>query len=198
MNFPEKLKRLRKEKGMTQEELAEKIYVSRTLISKYENGAVYPTEENIEKLALFFGVKISDLIDNEDTVQLVLKEKDLADKINSVLSRIIISLSTLASVLSFIPMLRLRFYDYSNGTPPTLKEVIMSPMHLSIIRNNPIVVITVLSLLANAVLSALLLRRKNNAWLKLSNYIAFVINLFLLFFAVVFTIIYISNNSIDY
>ena len=56
MKFNEKLKELRKEKGLTQEELASKIYVSRTLISKYESGAIIPTKDNIEKLALFFNV----------------------------------------------------------------------------------------------------------------------------------------------
>ena len=59
MNFSDKLKKLRKEKELTQEELASKIYVSRSLIARYENGTVVPTKENIEKLALFFNVKLS-------------------------------------------------------------------------------------------------------------------------------------------
>lgn len=54
MSFSEKLKELRKEKGLTQEELAKEIFVSRTLISKYENGAIYPTKENAIKIAEFF------------------------------------------------------------------------------------------------------------------------------------------------
>ena len=58
MNFPDKLRKLRKERGLTQEELSNSIYISRTMITKYENGTVYPTKENIEKIALFFNVKI--------------------------------------------------------------------------------------------------------------------------------------------
>ena len=46
MTFSEKLRKLRKEKGLTQEELARAVFVSRTLITKYESGAVYPTKEN--------------------------------------------------------------------------------------------------------------------------------------------------------
>lgn len=65
MKFNEKLKELRKEKGLTQEELASKIYVSRTLISKYESGTIIPTKDNIEKLALFFNVDKSDLMSKE-------------------------------------------------------------------------------------------------------------------------------------
>ena len=53
MRFPEKLKKLRKEKGLTQEELAKAIFVSRTLISKYENGSVYPTKDNAENWLYF-------------------------------------------------------------------------------------------------------------------------------------------------
>ena len=47
MEFNEKLQILRKQKGLTQEDLAEKLYVSRTAISKWESGRGYP---NIESL----------------------------------------------------------------------------------------------------------------------------------------------------
>ena len=42
MEFNEKIQELRKQKGLTQEELAEKLYVSRTAISKWESGRGYP------------------------------------------------------------------------------------------------------------------------------------------------------------
>ena len=42
MEFHEKLQELRKQKGLTQEELAESLYVSRTAISKWESGRGYP------------------------------------------------------------------------------------------------------------------------------------------------------------
>ena len=47
MTFQENLKKLRLEKDLTQEELANKIFVSRTLITKYENGTVMPTKDNL-------------------------------------------------------------------------------------------------------------------------------------------------------
>ncbi len=43
--FCDKLKMLRKEKGLTQEELAKGVYVSRSLIAKYETGAAYPNKK---------------------------------------------------------------------------------------------------------------------------------------------------------
>ena len=56
--FCDKLKAYRKQKGITQEELARAIFVSRSLIAKYETGTAYPNKENLEKLALYFGVKV--------------------------------------------------------------------------------------------------------------------------------------------
>ena len=47
MEFHEKLQELRKAKGLTQEELAKELYVSRTAISKWESGKEYP---NIDSL----------------------------------------------------------------------------------------------------------------------------------------------------
>jgi transcriptional regulator with XRE-family HTH domain len=49
MEFNEKLQELRKQKGLTQEELAEKLYVSRTAISKWESGRGYPNIESLLK-----------------------------------------------------------------------------------------------------------------------------------------------------
>ncbi len=162
MSFPEKLKTLRKEKGLTQEELASSIFVSRTLISKYENGSVYPTKENAEKLALFFNVNLSELIDNNDTVQLVLKNSDLTNKINNIISIIIISISSVFAFLSFIPCAKVRYYDYSNGTPPTLRSRILSPIQLTLNNNNPIVIITLVTLLINFTLGVLTFKFKKN------------------------------------
>ena len=46
MEFNEKLQQLRKKSGLTQEQLAEQLYVSRTAISKWESGKGYPNIES--------------------------------------------------------------------------------------------------------------------------------------------------------
>ena len=50
------LQELRKEKKLTQEELAEKLYIKRESISKWERGIQIPTVENIINLAEFFQI----------------------------------------------------------------------------------------------------------------------------------------------
>ncbi len=56
MEFNEKLQLLRKQNNMTQEQLAEKLYVSRTAVSKWESGKGYPNIESLEKyIQAFFG-----------------------------------------------------------------------------------------------------------------------------------------------
>ena len=62
MEFNEKLQELRKQKGLTQEELAEKLYVSRTAVSKWETGRGYPDISLLEPIAKCLGISITELI----------------------------------------------------------------------------------------------------------------------------------------
>ena len=62
MKFGENLKIIRKKKKMSQEELAEKVNVSRQSVSKWENGEAYPEMNNILELCKIFGLKINDLV----------------------------------------------------------------------------------------------------------------------------------------
>ena len=64
--FKEKLKELRRKKGLSQQELADKIYVSRSAICKWEMGNGVPSEINIEALCTFFEVDEEWLFDRED------------------------------------------------------------------------------------------------------------------------------------
>ena len=66
MEFHVKLQQLRKKKGLTQEELAEKLYVSRTAISKWESGTNMPDIQILPDLSVIFGVSIDSLFDMTD------------------------------------------------------------------------------------------------------------------------------------
>ena len=62
MSFAENLAGLRKYKGMSQEELASAIGVSRQTLSKYETGESVPDIERTQAIAAAFGVSIDDLV----------------------------------------------------------------------------------------------------------------------------------------
>ena len=74
MEFNEKLQSLRKGKGLTQEELAEVLYVSRTAISKWESGRGYPSIDSLKDISKFFSVSIDDLLSGEKLLSLAEKE----------------------------------------------------------------------------------------------------------------------------
>lgn len=74
MEFHEKLQELRKSRGLTQEELAEALFVSRTAISKWESGRGYPSIDSLKEISNFFSVSIDDLLSGERLISIAEKE----------------------------------------------------------------------------------------------------------------------------
>ena len=74
MEFHEKLQELRKNRGMTQEELAAVLYVSRTAVSKWESGRGYPSIDSLKEISKFFSVSIDDLLSGEKLLSIAEKE----------------------------------------------------------------------------------------------------------------------------
>ena len=70
MLFNEKLKMLRKESKMTQEQLAEKLNVSRQAITKWESGDGVPDIENLKQISKLFNITIDELVKEEKNVQI--------------------------------------------------------------------------------------------------------------------------------
>jgi transcriptional regulator with XRE-family HTH domain len=69
MEFHEKLKQLRRQKGLTQEELAQLLYVSRTAVSKWESGRGYPGIDSLKELAKTFSVTVDELLSGEELLE---------------------------------------------------------------------------------------------------------------------------------
>ena len=76
MEFNEKLHELRKNKNLTQEELAEVLYVSRTAVSKWESGRGYPNIDSLKDISKFFDVSIDDLLSGEKLLSIAEKENE--------------------------------------------------------------------------------------------------------------------------
>lgn len=67
MKFGENLRQIRKSKKMSQEQLAEKVNVTRQSVSKWENGESYPEMNNILELCKIFNCKLNDLVHTDMT-----------------------------------------------------------------------------------------------------------------------------------
>ena len=80
MNFSDNLKRLRKENNLSQEELAEKLNVSRQSVSKWESNSAYPEMDKIIQISNMFNVGIDELL-NKD-IREVQEEKQVKSNIN--------------------------------------------------------------------------------------------------------------------
>ena len=74
MEFHEKLQELRKSRGLTQEELAEALFVSRTAISKWESGRGYPSIDSLKEISRYFSVSIDELLSGDQLVLIAEKE----------------------------------------------------------------------------------------------------------------------------
>ena len=64
----DKLSSLRKSRGLTQEELASELFISRSMIAKYETGKAYPTNEILQKIADYFEISINELVQREEII----------------------------------------------------------------------------------------------------------------------------------
>ncbi len=105
MEFNEKLQELRKSKCLTQEELAEALYVSRTAISKWESGRGYPSIDSLKEISKFFSVTIDDLLSSEKIIYIAEKENNSNIKsICDLLFGIVDLMSILLIILPLYPM----------------------------------------------------------------------------------------------
>ena len=71
MEFNEKLQELRKSRSLTQEELAEALFVSRSAISKWESGRGYPSIDSLKEMSRFFSVTVDDLTCSDEMISVV-------------------------------------------------------------------------------------------------------------------------------
>ena len=68
MEFHEKLQELRKHTGLTQEEVATALFVSRTAISKWESGRGFPSIDSLRMIAKFYSVSIDELLSTDQAL----------------------------------------------------------------------------------------------------------------------------------
>lgn len=102
MELNEKLQELRKQSGLTQEELAERLFVSRTAISKWESGRGYPSIDSLKAIAEFFHITVDELLSSKELLSIA--QKDSARKMQRVGDLTFGLLDVSFGMLIFIPI----------------------------------------------------------------------------------------------
>lgn len=117
MIFSEKLQLIRKSKGLTQEELADKLDVSRQAVAKWESGQVYPDISNLIGISNLFNVTVDYLVRDQECAVSVTPEVD-DDIISLIDFRLEANVNTYAAYMNETESTRLDSHDfaYSNGS----------------------------------------------------------------------------------
>ena len=125
MEFKDKLKKIRLEKNITQTELAESVFVSRSAIAKWENGLGLPSDTSLEELCRYFNITKDELLGND------IEEKIEKNKTIFKQKKFIIGLSSI--LVSLVTMIIILIIIFNNHTVTNNKsnfyeyEVINSP-----------------------------------------------------------------------
>ena len=116
MVFSEKLQILRKNKGYTQEALADKLGVSRQAVAKWESGQIYPDISNLIQISDLMSVSVDYLVKDQDcTVNI--KSKSDTDLDELIAFRLEANINTYAAFKNEVDATRLTSHDfrYENG-----------------------------------------------------------------------------------
>lgn len=100
MKFNETLQQLRKAAGLSQEDVAKQLFVSRQSVSKWENGGAEPGIENLKALAKLYGVTMDELVGNCPSEESA--EQPEAEKWNSRWAYIGVCAAKLVMVISIL------------------------------------------------------------------------------------------------
>lgn len=113
MEFGEKLKKVREEKGMTQQTLADHLYVTRQAVSRWECGARYPDLMTAKKLADFLETSLDELLSGEEMKQCVENNPVLEKPRGQMMQSILYAAAAVPYLLLFITELKFLFLETS-------------------------------------------------------------------------------------
>ena len=99
VEFGEKIKQVREEKGLTQQSLAERLYVTRQAVSRWECGARYPDLLTAKKLAMILEVSLDELLSGEKLKEHIEKEPILVKPIENIVQTILYAVATVIYLL---------------------------------------------------------------------------------------------------
>ena len=166
MTFGEKLKKLRTEAHLTQEELAEKLFVSRTAISKWESDRGYPNIESLKELAKFFSVTVDDLLSTDEV--LTIAEEDSKQKEKHFRDLIYGLLDLCIAMLLFLPF----FAKKADGIIQSVSLIVLDGVQPYL---KTAYFAVVISMIVMGVLTLVLQNCQAAAWIKSKTMISLIL-----------------------
>ena len=131
LELNKKIKQIRNDNKLTQEQFAEKMLVSRTAVSKWENGTCYPSVDSLKYMSKIFNVSLDKLLSSEEILEIVnMENKSNMSKYNCLLFCL---LDIVRIIFIILPLYSYKTNDFiysvslfnSNGLGATLKIIFM-------------------------------------------------------------------------
>ena len=167
MEFNEKLQQLRKQKALTQEELAKALYVSRTAISKWESGRGCPNIDSLKAISEFFGVSIDELLSGDELLSIA--EENLRENKKHVRILVFGLLDCSAVLLLFLPF-------FGDKTAEMVRAVSLVGLSQTTAYLKAAYYVLVFGLMLTGILNLALQNCSLSFWLKNSTKISLAVN----------------------
>ena len=168
MEFNEKLQELRKQKGLTQQEVADSLYVSRTAISKWESGRGYPNIDSLKNISELFSVTIDELLSGDEI--LTIAEENTKQKENHIRDLCFGLLDICALMLLFLPFFAHKADGVIRGVSLLSLTAISSYLKI-------VYLVVVIAIILMGVLTIVLQNCEQNFWVRGKSKISLFINI---------------------
>lgn len=111
MKLGENILKLRKEKKLSQEELAEKVNVTRQTISNWELGETQPSPEQLKQLSIIFNVSVDNLLDN-NVDNIIIEKISNTEKLAGIIIKILKGIGIAFIILLVIDVISLVVFNF--------------------------------------------------------------------------------------
>ncbi|SBW08504.1 putative Xre family DNA-binding protein [uncultured Eubacteriales bacterium] len=159
MEFRDKLQQLRKQKNLTQEEVADMLFVSRTAISKWESGRGYPSIDSLKAISALFSVSIDNLLSGEELISLAEAENE--EKTRTLHYLVFGILDCMMAILFFFPL----FGQQGDGMIYNVSLLVLTgvPAYIRV----PYILIVIVTVIFGVAMLALQ-NLRHRIWLKIN------------------------------
>lgn len=169
VEFHEKLQKLRKEKDLTQEALAQALFVSRTAISKWESGRGFPNIDSLRQIAKFFCVTVDELLTGEEMLSVAEEECKQTKKRFCDLVFGMLDISVM--MLYFLPI----FAQRTNGA---IREVSLFALNAASPYLKVLYIVVVSAIAVCGIFTLALQKCQNGFWLWAKSKMSILLNAF--------------------